>query len=172
MRYLPRYGKRRFPGRRRSLSDRCRITPNGSVPSSGAFPPYRNRLRRRWPGTLSWWLIAASGSHPLRWSRQGPDIALPGDFVGYAPMSDSLHSHGALAITDAGLRISPDRSAPMIDPWLHTDDASCRSISIQARSSRPDPESNGAGSGDANRRAADRARRGRFISSAGSAPRG
>ncbi len=33
-------------------------------------------------------------------SRQGLRVALPGDFVGYAPLSDSLYSHGALAITD------------------------------------------------------------------------
>lgn len=33
-------------------------------------------------------------------SRQGLKVALPGDFVGYAPLTDSLYSHGALAITD------------------------------------------------------------------------
>ena len=33
-------------------------------------------------------------------SRQGLRVALPGDFVGYAPLSDSLYSHGAVAITD------------------------------------------------------------------------
>lgn len=33
-------------------------------------------------------------------SRQGLRIALPGDFVGYAPFSESEYSHGALAITD------------------------------------------------------------------------
>lgn len=34
-------------------------------------------------------------------SRQGLRVALPGDFVGYAPLSDSTYSHGAMAITDA-----------------------------------------------------------------------
>lgn len=34
-------------------------------------------------------------------SRQGLRIALPGDFVGYAPISDSNYSHGALAVTAA-----------------------------------------------------------------------
>lgn len=33
-------------------------------------------------------------------SRQGLRVALPGDFVGYAPTGDSTYSHGALAITD------------------------------------------------------------------------
>ena len=33
-------------------------------------------------------------------TRQGLKVALPGDFVGYAPLSDSLYSHGALAIID------------------------------------------------------------------------
>ena len=33
-------------------------------------------------------------------SRQGLRVALPGDFVGYAPLSDSLYSHGALAVSD------------------------------------------------------------------------
>jgi CRP-like cAMP-binding protein len=32
-------------------------------------------------------------------SRQGMRVALPGDFVGYAPLSESSYSHGALAIT-------------------------------------------------------------------------
>ena len=27
-------------------------------------------------------------------------MALPGDFVGYAPLTDGLYSHGALAVTD------------------------------------------------------------------------
>ena len=64
-------------------------------------------------------------------SRQALRVALPGDFVGYAPLSDSLYSHGALAITDAvvcGFR-QTDLHA-MID--THTDIA--RQItSIQAR---------------------------------------
>ncbi len=49
-------------------------------------------------------------------SRQGLRIALPGDFVGYAPMTDSVYSHGAMAITDVtvcGFR-QPDLHA-MID---------------------------------------------------------
>ena len=33
-------------------------------------------------------------------SRQGLRVALPGDFVGYAPLMDSLYSHSALAVTD------------------------------------------------------------------------
>ena len=33
-------------------------------------------------------------------SRQGVRIALPGDFVGYAPLTESVYSHGALAVTD------------------------------------------------------------------------
>ena len=33
-------------------------------------------------------------------SRQGLRVALPGDFVGYAPLTDALHSHGAVAISD------------------------------------------------------------------------
>ena len=33
-------------------------------------------------------------------SRQGLRIALPGDFIGYAPLTESVYSHGALAITD------------------------------------------------------------------------
>lgn len=33
-------------------------------------------------------------------SRQGLRVALPGDFVGYAPLTDSLYSHGAVAISD------------------------------------------------------------------------
>jgi CRP/FNR family transcriptional regulator len=33
-------------------------------------------------------------------SRQGLRVALPGDFVGYAPLSDADYSHGALAVTD------------------------------------------------------------------------
>jgi CRP-like cAMP-binding protein len=32
-------------------------------------------------------------------SRQGLRVALPGDFVGYAALSDAFYSHGALAIT-------------------------------------------------------------------------
>lgn len=32
-------------------------------------------------------------------SRQGLRVALPGDFVGYAPLMDSLYSHSALAIS-------------------------------------------------------------------------
>ena len=34
-------------------------------------------------------------------SRQGLRVALPGDFVGYAPLGGSGYSHGALAITSA-----------------------------------------------------------------------
>lgn len=33
-------------------------------------------------------------------SRQGLRVALPGDFVGYAPSGDAAYSHSALAITD------------------------------------------------------------------------
>jgi CRP-like cAMP-binding protein len=33
-------------------------------------------------------------------SRQGLKVALPGDFVGYTPLTDALYSHGALAVTD------------------------------------------------------------------------
>lgn len=33
-------------------------------------------------------------------SRQGLRIALPGDFVGYVPTPDGVHTHGAMAITD------------------------------------------------------------------------
>ena len=33
-------------------------------------------------------------------SRQGLRVALPGDFVGYAPLTASLYSHGALAVSD------------------------------------------------------------------------
>jgi CRP/FNR family transcriptional regulator, anaerobic regulatory protein len=33
-------------------------------------------------------------------SRQGLRVALPGDFVGYAPLSEAGYSHGALAVTD------------------------------------------------------------------------
>ena len=32
-------------------------------------------------------------------SRQGLRVALPGDFVGYAPLEDANYSHGALAVT-------------------------------------------------------------------------
>lgn len=34
-------------------------------------------------------------------NRQGLRIALPGDFVGYTPLQDAIHTHGALAITPA-----------------------------------------------------------------------
>ena len=34
-------------------------------------------------------------------ARQGLRVALPGDFVGYAALTDGLYGHGALAITDA-----------------------------------------------------------------------
>lgn len=33
-------------------------------------------------------------------SRQGLRVALPGDFVGYTPLSQAGYSHGALAVTD------------------------------------------------------------------------
>jgi len=33
-------------------------------------------------------------------SRQGLRVALPGDFVGYAPLADALYSHGAVAINE------------------------------------------------------------------------
>lgn len=33
-------------------------------------------------------------------SRQGLRVALPGDFVGYAALADSVYSHGALAVND------------------------------------------------------------------------
>lgn len=34
-------------------------------------------------------------------NRQGLRIALPGDFVGYSPLPDAKHSHGAFAVTAA-----------------------------------------------------------------------
>lgn len=33
-------------------------------------------------------------------SRQGLRVALPGDFVGYTPLSDAAYSHGAVAVSD------------------------------------------------------------------------
>ena len=36
-------------------------------------------------------------------SRQGLRIALPGDFVGYAPLGETSYNHSAMAITDAVL---------------------------------------------------------------------
>jgi CRP-like cAMP-binding protein len=33
-------------------------------------------------------------------SRQGLRVALPGDFVGYAPLAEADHSHGAVAVSD------------------------------------------------------------------------
>lgn len=33
-------------------------------------------------------------------SRQGLRVALPGDFVGYSPLTDALYSHGAVAVSD------------------------------------------------------------------------
>ncbi len=33
-------------------------------------------------------------------SRQGLRVALPGDFVGYTPLTEPAYSHGALAVTD------------------------------------------------------------------------
>jgi CRP-like cAMP-binding protein len=36
-------------------------------------------------------------------SRQGLRIALPGDFVGYAPTGETSYSHSAMAVTDAVL---------------------------------------------------------------------
>ena len=52
-------------------------------------------------------------------SRQGLRVALPGDFVGYAPLSDSGYSHSAMAITpvtvcgfrQADLHVMIDRHA-------------------------------------------------------------
>jgi CRP-like cAMP-binding protein len=64
-------------------------------------------------------------------SRQGLRIALPGDFVGYAPLTDSLYSHGAVAVTDVvvcGFR-QVDLHA-MID---HHPDIARQITSIQAR---------------------------------------
>lgn len=46
-------------------------------------------------------------------SRQGLRIALPGDFVGFVPLSDAYYSHSAMAVTDAvmcGFR-QPDMQA-------------------------------------------------------------
>lgn len=64
-------------------------------------------------------------------SRQGMRVALPGDFVGYAPLVDSNYSHSALAITKVvvcGFR-QADLHA-MID---NHDDIARQITSIQAR---------------------------------------
>lgn len=64
-------------------------------------------------------------------SRQGLKVALPGDFVGYAPLADGLYSHSSLAVTDVvvcGFR-QADLHA-MID---HHSDIARQITNIQAR---------------------------------------
>jgi len=64
-------------------------------------------------------------------SRQGLKVALPGDFVGYAPLADGLYSHSSLAVTDVvvcGFR-QADLHA-MID---HHSDIARHITNIQAR---------------------------------------
>lgn len=66
------------------------------------LPARSHVYQEKQPATMAFtlfegWLLLyrndASGN------RQGLRIALPGDFVGYTPLEDALHSHGALAIT-------------------------------------------------------------------------
>lgn len=64
-------------------------------------------------------------------SRQGLRVALPGDFVGYAPLSDSLYSHGALAITD--VTVCGFRQADLHGMIDHHPDIARQITSIQAR---------------------------------------
>ena len=64
-------------------------------------------------------------------SRQGLRVALPGDFVGYAPLSDSLHSHGALAVTD--VIVCGFRQADLHDMIDHHPDIGRQITNIQAR---------------------------------------
>lgn len=64
-------------------------------------------------------------------SRQGLRVALPGDFVGYAPLSDAGYSHSALAVTDivlCGFRQSDLHAIIDRDP-----DIARQITSIQAR---------------------------------------
>jgi len=64
-------------------------------------------------------------------SRQGLRVALPGDFVGYTPLSDSLYSHGAIAITD--VVVCGFRQADLHVMIDHHPDIARQITSIQAR---------------------------------------
>ena len=66
--------------------------------------PARNYLyQENHPATMAytlyegWLLLYRTHSDG---SRQGLRVALPGDFVGYAALADSVYSHGALAVND------------------------------------------------------------------------
>jgi CRP-like cAMP-binding protein len=64
-------------------------------------------------------------------SRQGLRVALPGDFVGYTPLSEAGYSHGALAVTD--VVVCGFRQADL-HHMMASQDAIARQVnSIQAR---------------------------------------
>jgi CRP-like cAMP-binding protein len=63
-------------------------------------------------------------------SRQGLRIALPGDFVGYAPMTEASYSHGALAVTD--VTVCGFRQADLHAMIDHHSDLARQITSIQA----------------------------------------
>jgi len=67
-----------------------------------ALPARSHLYQENQPATMAytlfegWLLLYRTHSDG---SRQGLRIALPGDFVGYAPLEDTGYSHGALAVT-------------------------------------------------------------------------
>jgi CRP-like cAMP-binding protein len=63
-------------------------------------------------------------------SRQGLRVALPGDFIGYAPLSEAAYSHGALAITD--VTVCGFRQADLHAMIDHHPDLARQITSIQA----------------------------------------
>ena len=64
-------------------------------------------------------------------SRQGLRIALPGDFVGYVPLSDAYYSHGALAVTD--VLVCGFRQVDLHEMIDHNVDLALQISNIQSR---------------------------------------
>lgn len=64
-------------------------------------------------------------------SRQGLRVSLPGDFVGYTPLTNGGYSHGALAVTD--VVVCGFRQADLHEMIASQEDIARQVSSIQAR---------------------------------------
>jgi CRP-like cAMP-binding protein len=64
-------------------------------------------------------------------SRQGLRVALPGDFIGYTPLSEADYSHGALAVTD--VTVCGFRQPDLHDMITRHHDLARQLTAIQAR---------------------------------------